>query len=121
MYEVKADPARNLVVITFLGHVEPAQVARGRAEVVAALETMKPEFRLLTDFTELDAMDFACAPEIQTTMDLLREKGVAKVVRVVPDPKKDIGFKVMSHFHYGRAIPVLTCETRAEALEKLSA
>ena len=120
MYEVQTDPTRNLLLVTFRGHVEPAELARGRAEVAAALETMKPGFRLLTDFTELDAMDYACAPEIQATMDLLRNKGVTEVLRVMPDPHKDIGFKVMSYFHYGRKVPVLTMETRAEALEKLS-
>jgi hypothetical protein len=81
---------------------------------------MKPGFRLLTDLSGMDSMEYACAPEIEATMDLIREKGVALVVRVVPDPHKDIGFKVMSYFHYGRKVPVLTLDTRAEALEKFS-
>lgn len=121
MYEVQVDSARNLLVITFRGHVDAAEVAQGRVEVAAALKTMNPEFRLLTDFTELGAMDYACAPEIQATMDLLRTAGVAKVLRIMPDPRKDIGFKVMSYFHYGRQVPVLTFDTRTEALEKLAA
>jgi hypothetical protein len=54
-------------------------------------------------------------------MDLMRKKGVAEVVRVVPDSKKDIGFAVMSYFHYERETLVLTVDSRAEALEKLSA
>ena len=121
MYEVETDPARNLVVITFRGHVEPAELAEGRTEVAKALEAMLPGFRLLVDLSALDSMEYACAPEIQATMDLLRKQGVAKVLRVVPDPHKDIGLKVMSYFHYDRGTPVLTVDSRAEALEKLSA
>jgi hypothetical protein len=121
MYQVETDRARNLISITFRDHVGPAEVAQGRAQVAVALEAMKPGFRLLADLSGLDSMEYACAPEIQATMDLLRKNGVAEVVRVVPDPKKDIGFAVMSYFHYDRETPVLTFASRAEALEKLSA
>ena len=121
MFEVETDTVRNLVSITYRGHVKPAELLLGRPCLVAALAKVQPGFRLFTDLSELDAMEYACAIEIEAMMDLMRKKGVAEVVRVVPDPHKDIGFKVMSFFHYGRAVPVLTCETRAEALEKLSA
>src|SRR5437870_7874572 len=120
MVEVEIDKVRNLVVITFRGRVDLAEAQEGRQRVAAALEGMPPGFRLLTDLSGLDSMEYACAPEIEASMDLLRAKDVARVVRVIPDSHKDIGFKVMSYFHYGKAIPVLTCETRAEALEKLS-
>ena len=120
MYKVKIDSARNLVIITYGGHITPAELARGRAALVAAVAAVPPGFRLLTDLSELDAMEYACATEIEATMDLMRKHVVAEVVRVVPDPHKDIGFTVMSFFHYRRAVPVLTCETRAEALAKLS-
>src|SRR2546427_9693182 len=120
MYDVGTDRTRTLLLITFQARGQPAELARGRTEVAAALETMKPGFRLLTDLSGMDSMEYACAPEIEATMDLLRKKGVALVVRVVPDPHKDIGFKVMSYFHYGRKVPVLTLDTRAEALEEFS-
>ena len=121
MFEVEADPVRNLMLMTFREHVGPAELAQGRAQVTAALEALPPGFRLLTDLSGLNSMEYACAPEIEATMDLLRKKGLAEVVRVVPDPHKDIGFAVMSYFHYDRKTHVLTVESRAEALEKLSA
>jgi hypothetical protein len=121
MFEVEVDPARNLMLMTYREHVGPAELAQGRAQVTAALEALQPGFRLLTDLSGLDSMEYACAPAIEATMDLLRKKGVAEVVRVVPDPHKDIGFAVMSHFHYDRKTPVLTVDSRAEALAKLSA
>ncbi|HUJ08980.1 MAG TPA: hypothetical protein VL171_03065 [Verrucomicrobiae bacterium] len=120
MFEVRTDPTRNLLLMTFREDVGPAELAQGRAQVTAALEALQPGFWLLTDLSGLDSMDYACAPEIEATMDLMRKKGITEVVRVVPDPHKDIGFNVMSHFHYDRKTRVLTVDSLAEALEKLS-
>ena len=120
MFAVEADTERNLMLMTFREHVGPEELAQGRTQVTAALNALEPGFRLFTDLSGLESMDYACAPEIEAQMDLFRKKGVAEVVRVVPDPRKDIGFAVMSHFHYDRKTPVLTFDSRAEALEKLA-
>ena len=120
MFKVETDVKRNLMTITYSGNVEPSELVLGRPNLTAALATVRPGFRLLTDLSGLIEMEYACATEVEAMMDLVRKKGVAEVVRVVPDPHKDIGFKVMSFFHYGKAVPVLTCDTLAEALEKLA-
>jgi len=41
------------------------------------------------------------------------------VVRVVPDPHKDIGLNILSQFHYGPQIKLVTFESLAEALSAL--
>jgi hypothetical protein len=41
------------------------------------------------------------------------------VVRVIPDPHRDIGLQIMSIFHYGGDVQILTCQTLAEAEEIL--
>ena len=120
MVQVKVDTERALLTILFRGHVSPDEIRQHRAEMLAAVEELGPGFRLFTDLSELELMDSACAPEIQETMDVFRQKGVGLVVRAVPDSKKDIGFKIMSYFHYGRAVPVLTFDSRTEALAKLA-
>jgi hypothetical protein len=53
-------------------------------------------------------------------MDLMSKLGVAKVVRVIPDPHKDIGLNIMSLFHYPRRIPIVTCPTLKEAMAELA-
>jgi hypothetical protein len=45
---------------------------------------------------------------------------VETVVRVIPDPHKDIGLNIMSLFHYRRRVRIITCETLAEALRSLA-
>ena len=81
---------------------------------------MQPGFRLLTDLSQLESMDRACIPYIEGNMDMFREKGVAEVVRVIPDPQKDIGLNILSVFHYTRDVRIVTCESLAEAEEMLS-
>jgi hypothetical protein len=41
------------------------------------------------------------------------------VVRVIPDPRRDIGLKIMSAFHYRGDVKIVTCETLAQADEIL--
>jgi hypothetical protein len=53
-------------------------------------------------------------------MDLCNKQGAARVVRVIPDPHKDIGLNILSLFHYGRKVRISTYQTLAEALQALS-
>jgi hypothetical protein len=64
-------------------------------------------------------MDLACVPYIERMMDLFNKKGVETVVRVIPDPHKDIGMNIMSLFHYRRRVHIVTCKTLAEAMKAL--
>lgn len=41
--------------------------------------------------------------------------GLGRVIRIIPDPDKDIGFNLLALVHYGGAIPTVTCKTPAEA------
>ena len=117
---VKTDAAQKLLVITYSGHVDAGDIRRRLEDVLAAVRSMPPGFRLLTDLTDLESMESACAPYIDQVMDLCSEKGVTKVVRVVPDSKKDIGFGVMSRFHYNREVAIITCESVDEATRALA-
>src|SRR5438477_7476899 len=87
-----------------------SDVDRYAAEVRAALPKMQSGFRLLADFTELDSMDVTCVLHIKSIMQLCNEKGVRSVVRIIPDPKRDIGLQIMSYFHYSGEVSIVTCE-----------
>ena len=41
------------------------------------------------------------------------------MVRVIPDPQRDIGLRIMSFFHYGPDVHIATCATLEEAKEIL--
>jgi hypothetical protein len=61
-------------------------------------------------------MDVSCAPHIRDIMDMCNQNGVAEVVRIIPDPKRDIGLQIMSYFHYNTDVHIVTCESADEAM-----
>jgi hypothetical protein len=77
-------------------------------------------FQILVDLKDIKSMDVSCASWIRKIMDLCNEKGVAAVVRVIPDPRGDIGLRIMSFFHYRGDVRIVTCEGIEEANKILS-
>jgi len=88
-------------------------------QVREMMKEVTPGFRVLTDFRWLDRMEPAATAHLAEIMDALAEKNVAVVVRVIPDPHKDIGLNILSQFHYGPQIKLATFESLAEALSAL--
>ncbi len=113
--EIAVDASGKLLRMSFAGTISGADMEPNAAEIEAALPTLQRGFFLLTDLSGLQSMDLSCVPHIQKTMELLRDHGVRRVVRIIPEPDKDIGFNIMSLFHYSRDVKVVTCENQAEA------
>ena len=120
MFEAAVDKPGRLLRVAYAGRIGPEETARCAAEVERLLEELQPGFRLLTDLSGLESMDLACVPHIKKMMDFSNKKGVEIVVRVIPDPQKDIGLKILSLFHYRRRVRIVTCQTLAEALKVLA-
>ncbi len=85
------------------------------AKLESALPQLRPDFTVRTDLSGLDSMDLDCVPSPTKIMGLIRAKGVATVVRVVPDLARAIGFNILSIIHLRRGVRVVTCETLEEA------
>jgi len=114
-HEVVTDLDRNLIELRFRGDVAQADMHDCLEEIAAVLPQVRPGFTVLTDLSALNAMSLDCAPDLTKAMDAFRARGVATVVRIIPDPAKDIGFNILAIIHYRRGIHVITCKTRAEA------
>ena len=119
MYQVGVDKSKNLLRITYAERVGAEDTKRVEVEIPLLLAEVRAGFRLLTDLSRLESMDLACVPYIKRMMDLCNKKGVELVVRVIPDPQKDIGFNILSLFHYRRRVRIVTCPTLEEALKAL--
>ena len=119
MYSVESDRSKQLLVISAAGRVTKKEVERVALRVSEMMKEITPGFRVLTDFRWLERMDPAAAVPLAEIMDALAEKDVAAVVRVIPDPHKDIGLNILSQFHYGPQIKLVTFESLAEALSAL--
>jgi hypothetical protein len=119
MYSVEFDRSKQLLVISAAGEVTKEDVATVALRVREMMKEVTPGFRVLTDFRWLDRMEPAAAKHIAEIMDAVAGKEVGMVVRVIPDPHKDIGLNILSQFHYGPEIKLATFESLAEASSAL--
>ncbi len=119
MIKFEVDEPKSLLAIRYSGAVGAEESKKGLEQIRSGLAKLQSGFRLLADLTELESMDVGCAPFIEKAMDMCNEKGASMVVRVIPDPHRDIGLQIMSIFHYGGDVRIFTCETLAEADELL--
>jgi hypothetical protein len=115
MFTVKLDQSRNTITISYGGQVTPDETRLCADEVRLALTILRPGFRLIVDLTELQSMEVACSPAIANIMEICNAAGVAEVMRIIPDPTRDIGLQIMSFFHYDSDVRILTCASAAEA------
>src|SRR2546428_10600904 len=115
MYTVTFDQSQNWLTIVYSGYVDPSETHRCAEEIRVAVAKTKPGFRLLVDMTDLQGMEVSCAPHIRSLMDTCNQNGIAEVVRIIPNPKLDIGLQIMSYFHYSGEVRIVTCESADEA------
>jgi hypothetical protein len=119
MVSVEISESKRLLVFSAAGHVSREEVKQAAEEVRNALQDVAPGLRALTDFRWLDSIRPSAAPHIAEIMELLAEKQVASVIRIIPGPGKNIGLNILSQFHYARELPITTVETLVEALDRL--
>ena len=112
---VRGDTSRNLIEVRYRGHVAAADAKAVSEKVMGLLPQMRQGFTFLADLSCLDSMDLDCLADITRVMDACNAAGIGTVVRIVPDPRKDIGFNILSIIHYSRGVHVITCQNSAEA------
>jgi anti-anti-sigma regulatory factor len=120
MFQVEIDKSANLFKISYAQHVGPEDTERVVKNAPTLLADLRPGFRVLTDMSCLESMDLTCVRYIKHMMDLCNKRGIEMVVRVIPDPRKDIGLNMLSLFHYRRGIRIVTCMTLEEATKTLA-
>ena len=116
MVLVTANKRKQLLFVSYIGKVTPEELVRGRADLEASLADMQPGFRLLVDLSQLTVMGLDCVEEVGRNMELFDRSGVGTVVRVVPDPYKDIGMNILTLFHYSHHPRVVTCDNMNEGV-----
>jgi hypothetical protein len=115
MVKVRYDRKRNIVIVEFEGNVDAEQAKQFFAHLERVRPKPEKDFKLLTDFSLVDTMEFSVKREIEKAMDLFNAQGVTEIIRVIPDPNMDIGFDLMSTAHYSKQIKVHTVRSRREA------
>ena len=106
-------------MLRYIGRVTHEEMIQGEAEVLALLAEIPPNFRVVQDLSQLEAMDAKSIEWVGHIMDLFYERGVGRVVRVIPDPAKDIGFNILTVFHYRHSPEIITCKDILQAASYL--
>ena len=120
MVLVTASKPKRLLYLSYIGRVDVHELRNALAEVASVLKDLEPGFRLLTDFERLESVALEGATEIGKVMELCDQKGVSLVVRVIPEPSKDIGMNILALFHYPHRPRTVTCASTLEARQALS-
>jgi hypothetical protein len=114
-FTVRCDVSRNLIEVTYRGKVSIAEVKAVSEKVQELLPQLRQGFTFLADLSSLESMELDSVGEITKIMDVCNTAGIGTVVRIIPDPRKDIGLNILSIIHYRRGVRVITCQTAAEA------
>ena len=120
MFVVETDTTKQLLVLSIAGTVTAEESKETVARVQERLNEMQPGFVALIDFRWLESMATAAAPFVAEIMNAFAARKVSAVVRVMPDPHKDIGLNILSKFHYGPEVRLMTFETLADAIQALA-
>lgn len=121
MFLATVNKSKQLLVLSFIAEVRVDELVQSHDEVALMINELNSGFRLLTDLGQLGSMEVECGAEIGKMMELCDQKGVKMVVRVIPDPMKDIGLGILTLFHYRHRPRTVTCESMVEAARLLSA
>jgi hypothetical protein len=117
MISYHADSSGRILTLNYSRHVSPQEMEECVDAVRHRMDHLRPGFILLSDLTNLESMDPDCAVGLGTLMELASERGMAAVIRVIPDPSKDIGINLISQFHFRKPAPrVHVLPNLAEAL-----
>ena len=119
MFLVTTNKPKQILYFIFAGHVSAAELREGQKEVMLLLDVFNKGFRTVTDFSHLQSLEPECAQIIGEVMEVCDRKGVETVVRIVPDPTKDIGLSILSSFHYHRHPRVVVCNGMEDAARAL--
>ena len=120
MIQARYDQKYNAIIIEFSGKINVAEVERSQEALRPLVLQRSKGFKLLTDFSGVEEMDLGVRETIKKNMDLFNAQGVKEILRVIPDPAQDIGFNIMSLFHYSKDVKFLIFKTREEAEAHLS-
>jgi hypothetical protein len=120
MFLATSNKPKQLLLLSYVDRVSVEELEQGHDDVVRLLDELASGFRVLADLSRLEIMDANGAREIAKVMELCDQKGVGLIVRIIPDPGKDIGMNILSLFHYRHHPRIVTCQNLVEAGEALA-
>ncbi|MBI4845404.1 MAG: hypothetical protein HY810_02885 [Candidatus Omnitrophica bacterium] len=115
MFQLEIDSDKNILKVHLIEHFDNDQGQILLMQLAERIFDLTPGFKILTDLTQLEKMDFDAHKSIDKVMEMCNRFGVSKVIRVVANESSDIGFNIMSLFHYSHSVLIHTCKSLEEA------
>ena len=119
MIEISSKAKKGILYAHFKGLVEPEHINELNRVLPGLIRHLPPDFTVICDLSGMEIMDYACSGVVAEVMQKMARAGVGRVVRIIPDPRKDIGFGIMSIFHYPSKVLVNHFNSLEEALAYL--
>ncbi len=119
MFLATANKTKRLLHLSYIGRVRAEDLMRGLEDLRKLLADLPPSFRVLVDFGRLDSMDIHATTALGKLMEMSDKGGAELVVRVIPNPGKDVGVNILAAFHYRKRLPTVTCQSMEEAAKAL--
>ena len=111
MITANFDAVKNLLHISFEGETTVPEIEGICRKIEAMASAFKPGLRLLNDLSRSAVPSLDLREGVANLMKLMNRLGVVEVIRVIPDPAQDIGYNIMSLFHYGPDVRFRTVES----------
>jgi hypothetical protein len=121
MFKIELNPYPNTISIEISGCFDLNQAEQIHKRLEAVLPDFKQGFILITDISSLQDIDNDVRISIKKSMDLINRHRPSRIIRIVPDINKDVGFNIMSMFHYSKDIKINTLQSpdQSEVLREL--
>jgi len=120
MVLITSNKAKQVVCLSYIDVVTAGELERGREDMQGQLDDMRPGFTLLVDLTHLASMGIECMAAVGRNMELMDAHAAGLVVRVIPDPYKDIGMNILTIFHYPHHPRIATCDNMVQAARMIT-
>lgn len=119
MFLVEIDQRLNRLHVVFIGSVDKKQGASLFKQLQERAFELQPGFEIISDLSDVREVSLAAKHYIRKMMDLCNELGVSRIIRIISHPTKNFGFRIMSNFHYDKAVRIVECQSREEAARKI--
>ncbi|MFH1441274.1 MAG: hypothetical protein ABIH18_04455 [Candidatus Omnitrophota bacterium] len=117
MFTLNIDDNKNKLTIICKGHFDIHEAEQFYSQIQEIIPKLKNGCIVFTDLSLLEQMDVGAKKFISKAMDLLNKKQVSEVIRIIPDKSRDIGFNIMSIFHYSSGTKIYSYNSYQEAKE----
>ena len=119
MFLATINKSHRLLHASYICKVTVADLERGYEDLKLLVREFPDGYILFADWGRMESIDPECATIIGQTMELFDQSSMERVVRLFPDPTKDIGLNILGAFHISNQRPFVTCDNMKDAIRAL--